>query len=177
MQANGTTAAFIGSRSIYAPAEYSYHCQSLTSFQDALLVSNNTNTNTSEWRLDFVDFQVQLCCCLYILVLDIPSGGSFCCSLSFVRILFYDTDSGLRFGQQYGFLLRQRLRRLLQRRDLDGAADLSAHAVDFRVWSALDHAFKHHGSIRRPQRPMDFSTSVGVKRSTLRTPQSFSASS
>ncbi|XP_070824915.1 V-type proton ATPase subunit S1-like [Chaetodon trifascialis] len=59
LQANGSTAAFIGSRSIYAPAEYSFHCQSVSSFQDALLVPNNTNQNTSQWRLNFVDFQIQ----------------------------------------------------------------------------------------------------------------------
>ncbi|XP_041801648.1 V-type proton ATPase subunit S1b [Chelmon rostratus] len=59
LQSNGLTASFIGSRSIYAPAEYSFHCQSVSSFQDTLLVPNNTNQNTSQWRLNFIDFQIQ----------------------------------------------------------------------------------------------------------------------
>lgn len=56
---NGTTGSYIGSRNIYAPAEYSYHCQSVSSFQDALLVPIKTNTSASNWRLNFVDFQIQ----------------------------------------------------------------------------------------------------------------------
>ncbi|XP_045911134.1 V-type proton ATPase subunit S1-like [Micropterus dolomieu] len=59
LQSGGLTASFIGSRNIYAPAEYSYHCQSVSSFQDALLVPNNTNQNTTQWRLNFIDFQIQ----------------------------------------------------------------------------------------------------------------------
>lgn len=59
LQFGGQTASFIGSRGIYAPAEYSFHCQSVNSFQDALLVPNNTNQNTTQWRLNFVDFQIQ----------------------------------------------------------------------------------------------------------------------
>ncbi|KAM9856105.1 V-type proton ATPase subunit S1b isoform 2-T2 [Aulostomus maculatus] len=59
LQANGLVGSFIGSRGIYAPAEYSFHCQSVTSFRDALLVPNNTNTNTTQWRLNFIDFQIQ----------------------------------------------------------------------------------------------------------------------
>lgn len=62
LQSNGTTATFNGSRFIYAPAEYSYHCQSVIGSveDDALLVLSSTNQSTSTWRLDFVDFQVQL---------------------------------------------------------------------------------------------------------------------
>ncbi|XP_022618944.1 V-type proton ATPase subunit S1-like [Seriola dumerili] len=59
LQSNGLTASFIGRRGIYAPAEYSFHCQSVNSFQDALLVPNNTNQNTTQWRLKFIDFQIQ----------------------------------------------------------------------------------------------------------------------
>ncbi|XP_056130376.1 V-type proton ATPase subunit S1b [Lampris incognitus] len=59
LQFNGQAASFSGSRDIYAPAEYSFHCQSVTSFQDALLVPNNTNQNTSQWRINFIDFQIQ----------------------------------------------------------------------------------------------------------------------
>ncbi|KAG7237917.1 hypothetical protein INR49_031710 [Caranx melampygus] len=59
LQSNEQSASFIGSRGIYAPAEYSFHCQSVNSFRDALLVPNSTNQNTSQWRLNFVDFQIQ----------------------------------------------------------------------------------------------------------------------
>lgn len=162
LQSGGRTASFIGSRSIYAPAEYSYHCQLVSSFRDALLVSNNTNQNTSEWMLNFIDFQVQLQRCIYILQQWIKRFFKNN-SLTVSCFLFYDTDSGLRFGERNRFLLRQWLCRLLHRRDLDGAADLTALAVDFRVRSAHDHASKHHGSIRRPQRSIDFCTSVRVK--------------
>ncbi|XP_074537630.1 V-type proton ATPase subunit S1b [Halichoeres trimaculatus] len=59
LQSNGATASFSGRRGIYAPAEYSFHCQSVTSFGDALLVQNSSSGNASEWRLNFVDFQIQ----------------------------------------------------------------------------------------------------------------------
>ncbi|XP_061760341.1 V-type proton ATPase subunit S1-like [Nerophis ophidion] len=59
LESNGTTASFIGRRGIYAPAEYSFHCQSVSSFRDALLVPDITNPNTSDWRLNFIDFQIQ----------------------------------------------------------------------------------------------------------------------
>ncbi|XP_040007881.1 V-type proton ATPase subunit S1b [Xiphias gladius] len=59
LQSNGITASFIGSRGIYAPAEYSFHCQSVSSFPDGLLVSNNPSQNASQWRLNFIDFQIQ----------------------------------------------------------------------------------------------------------------------
>uniref|UniRef100_A0A1A8G913 ATPase, H+ transporting, lysosomal accessory protein 1a n=2 Tax=Nothobranchius korthausae TaxID=1143690 RepID=A0A1A8G913_9TELE len=50
------TETFIGSRGIYAPAEYSYRCQTVRSYQDALLIPADI---TSQWRLDFTDFQIQ----------------------------------------------------------------------------------------------------------------------
>uniref|UniRef100_I3KI82 ATPase H+ transporting accessory protein 1b n=1 Tax=Oreochromis niloticus TaxID=8128 RepID=I3KI82_ORENI len=53
------SASYIASRDIYAPAEYSFHCQSVANFGDALLRTNTTDTNSSEWRLNFVDFQIQ----------------------------------------------------------------------------------------------------------------------
>ncbi|XP_019966212.1 V-type proton ATPase subunit S1b [Paralichthys olivaceus] len=59
LQSNSQTASFVGGRGIYAPAEYSFHCQSVSSFQDALLVPNNTNQETSKWSLNFIDFQIQ----------------------------------------------------------------------------------------------------------------------
>ncbi|XP_076022744.1 V-type proton ATPase subunit S1b [Genypterus blacodes] len=59
LQFNGSTASYLGSRGIYAPAEYSFHCQSVTTFRDALLILNNTNEATAQWRLNFIDFQIQ----------------------------------------------------------------------------------------------------------------------
>uniref|UniRef100_H3D4H8 ATPase H+ transporting accessory protein 1b n=1 Tax=Tetraodon nigroviridis TaxID=99883 RepID=H3D4H8_TETNG len=61
LRSNSTTATFSGSRFIYAPAEYSYHCQSVPGSvkDDAMLVLSSTNQSTSAWRLDFVDFQIQ----------------------------------------------------------------------------------------------------------------------
>ncbi|XP_030279230.1 V-type proton ATPase subunit S1-like [Sparus aurata] len=59
LQSNGSTANFLGRRGIYAPAEYSFHCQTVNSFRDALLVPNSTAGNTTEWRLNFIDFQIQ----------------------------------------------------------------------------------------------------------------------
>lgn len=60
LQYKEQTASFIGSRFLTAPAEYSFHCESVNSFQDPLLVPNNTNEATSQWNLNLVDFQVQL---------------------------------------------------------------------------------------------------------------------
>lgn len=60
LQFGGATATFTGNRSIHTPTEYSYHCQSVNSFQDPLLAIVNYTGNASDWRLNFVDFQVQL---------------------------------------------------------------------------------------------------------------------
>lgn len=54
LRQNAVTAVF-SSRSISAPAEYSYHCQSVNSFQDRLL----TPINSTSWRINLVDFQIQ----------------------------------------------------------------------------------------------------------------------
>lgn len=59
LQYNGLSATFLGNRSIHTPAEYSYHCQTVNSFQHPLLVSNNATGNATNWRLNFIDFQVQ----------------------------------------------------------------------------------------------------------------------
>ncbi|XP_060930679.1 V-type proton ATPase subunit S1-like [Limanda limanda] len=59
LRANASSASFTGGRGIYAPAEYSFHCMSVSSSKDALLVLNSTNTETREWRLNFIDFQIQ----------------------------------------------------------------------------------------------------------------------
>ncbi|XP_057685701.1 V-type proton ATPase subunit S1-like [Corythoichthys intestinalis] len=59
LRSNGATATFVGSRVISAPAEYSFHCQTLKSFQDALLVPNSTDPSVANWGLNFSDFQIQ----------------------------------------------------------------------------------------------------------------------
>ncbi|XP_054912793.1 V-type proton ATPase subunit S1-like [Poeciliopsis prolifica] len=57
VHSSGQTASFVGSHGIYAPAEYSFHCQSVSSFRDTLLVP--ANLNSTQWKLNFVDFQIQ----------------------------------------------------------------------------------------------------------------------
>ncbi|XP_078806326.1 V-type proton ATPase subunit S1 isoform X2 [Oryzias latipes] len=59
LEVGGVSASYAGSRGIYAPAEYSFRCQSVNNFQDALLVRNNTNSSLSVWSLNFIDFQIQ----------------------------------------------------------------------------------------------------------------------
>ncbi|KAJ3586266.1 hypothetical protein NHX12_012666 [Muraenolepis orangiensis] len=59
LESNNTAVAFTGARGIYAPAEYSFHCMSVNSFRDALLVRGETNLNTTHWMLNFVNFQIQ----------------------------------------------------------------------------------------------------------------------
>ena len=54
---NGSV-SFNGSRGIYAPAEYSFHCMSVNSFRDPLLIRGESDPNTSNWMVNFVDFQV-----------------------------------------------------------------------------------------------------------------------
>uniref|UniRef100_A0A3P8Q8G5 ATPase H+ transporting accessory protein 1b n=1 Tax=Astatotilapia calliptera TaxID=8154 RepID=A0A3P8Q8G5_ASTCA len=59
LQYANLSASYIASRDIYAPAEYSFHCQSVANFGDILLHTNTTDTNSSQWRLNFIDFQIQ----------------------------------------------------------------------------------------------------------------------
>ncbi|XP_067095942.1 V-type proton ATPase subunit S1b [Osmerus mordax] len=53
----GETATFNGSRGVYAPSEYSFHCQSVSSVRDALLVP--ATDEIPQWKLNFIDFQIQ----------------------------------------------------------------------------------------------------------------------
>ncbi|KAF7695790.1 ATPase H+ transporting accessory protein 1a [Silurus meridionalis] len=53
------TASFNGSRGIYAPAEYSYRCHSVTSFRYPLLTPRSAKDNANDWRISFDDFQIQ----------------------------------------------------------------------------------------------------------------------
>ncbi|XP_063064652.1 V-type proton ATPase subunit S1b [Engraulis encrasicolus] len=56
---DGQVATFNGSREIYSPAEYSYHCQMVSSTTDPLLVAFNVTDNARSWRILFTDFQIQ----------------------------------------------------------------------------------------------------------------------
>lgn len=52
-------ATFNGSRSIYAPAEYSYRCQSVTNYRWPQLVPRNNKDPANQWRVSFQDIQIQ----------------------------------------------------------------------------------------------------------------------
>ncbi|XP_033863064.3 V-type proton ATPase subunit S1-like [Acipenser ruthenus] len=56
---NGLKARFNGSRQIYAPQNYSFHCQSVTSFRNPLLVPFSSSDNATNWRVSFTEFQIQ----------------------------------------------------------------------------------------------------------------------
>uniref|UniRef100_A0A674N0V6 ATPase H+ transporting accessory protein 1a n=1 Tax=Takifugu rubripes TaxID=31033 RepID=A0A674N0V6_TAKRU len=59
LEYDGTKATFNGSRHIYAPAEYSYRCQSVTSHRWPLLVPRTSKDPANQWRVVFEDFQIQ----------------------------------------------------------------------------------------------------------------------
>ncbi|XP_051516029.1 V-type proton ATPase subunit S1-like [Myxocyprinus asiaticus] len=59
LEYDGQTAIFNGSGGIYAPAEFSFHCQNVSSSESALLVPRTLTDNASQWRLSFTDFQIQ----------------------------------------------------------------------------------------------------------------------
>uniref|UniRef100_A0A8C2XGZ0 ATPase H+ transporting accessory protein 1a n=1 Tax=Cyclopterus lumpus TaxID=8103 RepID=A0A8C2XGZ0_CYCLU len=52
-------AKFNASRSVYAPAEFSYRCQSVSSFRWPQLVPHAVNDPANQWRVSFEDFQIQ----------------------------------------------------------------------------------------------------------------------
>ena len=54
-----TKATFNGSRHVYAPAEYSYRCESVTSFRWPVLVPRSSKDPANQWRVSFEDFQVR----------------------------------------------------------------------------------------------------------------------
>ncbi|MBN3279090.1 VAS1 ATPase, partial [Polyodon spathula] len=56
---NGLKARFNGSSEIYAPQNYSFHCQSVTSFRNPLLVPFNSSDSATNWRVSFTEFQIQ----------------------------------------------------------------------------------------------------------------------
>ncbi|MEQ2298905.1 hypothetical protein AMECASPLE_010012 [Ameca splendens] len=59
LEYDGTKATFNGSRNIYAPAEYSYRCKSVTSFRWPLLIPRSSKDPANQWRVSFDDFQIQ----------------------------------------------------------------------------------------------------------------------
>ncbi|XP_034722011.1 V-type proton ATPase subunit S1 [Etheostoma cragini] len=59
LEYDGTKATFNGSRSVYAPAEYSYRCESVSSFRWPLLVPRSSKDPANQWRVSFQDFQIQ----------------------------------------------------------------------------------------------------------------------
>ncbi|GAA6079097.1 ATPase H+ transporting accessory protein 1a [Tachysurus ichikawai] len=59
LQYDGRTASFNASRGIYAPAEYSYRCHSVTSFRYPQLTPHSAKDNANDWRIAFDDFQIQ----------------------------------------------------------------------------------------------------------------------
>ncbi|KAF7649931.1 hypothetical protein LDENG_00133910 [Lucifuga dentata] len=59
LEYDGIKATFNGSRNIYAPAEYSYHCESVTSFRWPLLVPRSSKDPANQWRIVIKDFQIQ----------------------------------------------------------------------------------------------------------------------
>ncbi|XP_074538578.1 ATPase H+ transporting accessory protein 1a [Halichoeres trimaculatus] len=59
LEYDGTKATFNGSRHIYAPAEYSYRCESVTSFRWPQLVPRTSKDPANQWRVSFEDFQIQ----------------------------------------------------------------------------------------------------------------------
>uniref|UniRef100_A0A3B4BCP6 Uncharacterized protein n=1 Tax=Periophthalmus magnuspinnatus TaxID=409849 RepID=A0A3B4BCP6_9GOBI len=59
LEYDGTKATFNGSRSIYAPAEYSYRCESVTNYLWPLLIPRSNKDPANQWRVNFQDFQIQ----------------------------------------------------------------------------------------------------------------------
>uniref|UniRef100_A0A8C4T7X7 ATPase H+ transporting accessory protein 1a n=1 Tax=Erpetoichthys calabaricus TaxID=27687 RepID=A0A8C4T7X7_ERPCA len=56
---NGTVATFNGSNQIYAPRNYSFHCESITSKWNPLLVPFNSTNPAIQWTFSFSEFQIQ----------------------------------------------------------------------------------------------------------------------
>ncbi|KAM6929799.1 ATPase H+ transporting accessory protein 1a [Lycodopsis pacificus] len=59
LEYDGTKAKFNGSRKVYAPAEYSYRCESVTNFRWPQLVPRTFTDPANQWRVSFEDFQIQ----------------------------------------------------------------------------------------------------------------------
>ncbi|XP_053096934.1 ATPase H+ transporting accessory protein 1a [Pangasianodon hypophthalmus] len=59
LEYDGKTASFNASRGIYAPAEFSYRCHSVSSFRYPQLTPRSAKDNANDWRISFDDFQIQ----------------------------------------------------------------------------------------------------------------------
>ncbi|XP_036447934.1 ATPase H+ transporting accessory protein 1a [Colossoma macropomum] len=59
LEYDGKKASFNASLSVYAPVEYSYRCESVTSFRYPQLTPHSAKDNANEWRISFDDFQIQ----------------------------------------------------------------------------------------------------------------------
>ncbi|KAI5609080.1 ATPase, H+ transporting, lysosomal accessory protein 1b [Silurus asotus] len=56
---DGQTAIFNGSHDIYNPAEYSFHCQEVSTARNPLLVPRSKDDSATRWTVLFTDFQIQ----------------------------------------------------------------------------------------------------------------------
>ncbi|KAF4097079.1 ATPase H+ transporting accessory protein 1a [Onychostoma macrolepis] len=59
LEYDGKNATFNGSRHIYAPAEYSYRCESVSSSRYPQLSPHSDKDNANDWQIFFDDFQIQ----------------------------------------------------------------------------------------------------------------------
>ncbi|XP_051516386.1 V-type proton ATPase subunit S1-like [Myxocyprinus asiaticus] len=59
LEYDGKKASFNASRHIYAPAEYSYRCESVSSSRYPQLSPHSAKDNANEWQISFDDFQIQ----------------------------------------------------------------------------------------------------------------------
>ncbi|CAL8366842.1 unnamed protein product [Lota lota] len=59
LEYDGTKATFNGSRNVYAPAEYSYRCHSVSSFRWPALFPRSAKDPANQWRVSFDNFQIQ----------------------------------------------------------------------------------------------------------------------
>ncbi|NP_001373449.1 ATPase H+ transporting accessory protein 1a precursor [Danio rerio] len=59
LEYDGKKASFNGSRHIYAPSEYSYRCESVSSSYYAQLSPHSDKDNANDWQISFENFQIQ----------------------------------------------------------------------------------------------------------------------
>ncbi|XP_057183246.1 ATPase H+ transporting accessory protein 1a [Triplophysa rosa] len=59
LEYDGKKASFNGSHDIYAPAEYSYRCASVSSSHSPQLFPHSAKDNANEWQISFHDLQIQ----------------------------------------------------------------------------------------------------------------------
>ncbi|XP_051955301.1 V-type proton ATPase subunit S1-like [Xyrauchen texanus] len=59
LEYDGKKASFNASRHIYAPAEYSYRCESVSSSRYPQFSPHSSKDNANEWHISFDDFQIQ----------------------------------------------------------------------------------------------------------------------